>query len=74
MAGLDEYRGSKKWEGLIPAEQEPRVWDEGFRSFLTKYVHVADPASNRRNQLFGQLFLYGSSSTRTQQFSCLNLS
>lgn len=57
MAGLDEYRGSKKWEGLIPAEQEPRVWDGGFRSFLTKYVHAADPVSNRRNQLFGQLLL-----------------
>ena len=42
MAGLDEYRGSKKWEGLIPSETEPRVWDEGFRSFLIKYVHTAD--------------------------------
>lgn len=33
---LDEYRGSNHWKGLIPAAQEPRVWDEGFRSFLLK--------------------------------------
>lgn len=33
---LDEYRGSKHWKGLIPAAEEPRVWDEGFRDFLLK--------------------------------------
>lgn len=35
-AKLEEYRGARKWEGLIPAVEEPRVWDEGFRSFLLK--------------------------------------
>lgn len=33
---IDEYRGSNHWKGLIPAVEEPRVWDEGFRSFLLK--------------------------------------
>lgn len=35
-AKLEEYRGARKWEGLIPTAEEPRVWDEGFRSFLLK--------------------------------------
>ncbi|CAM9520983.1 unnamed protein product [Ectocarpus sp. 6 AP-2014] len=34
---LDEYRGANNWKGLIPSVTEPRVWDEGFRSFLLKY-------------------------------------
>lgn len=33
---LDEYRGANHWKGLIPKAAEPRVWDEGFRSFLIK--------------------------------------
>lgn len=33
---IDEYRGSNNWEGLLPEVEEPRVWDEGFRSFLVK--------------------------------------
>ena len=33
---IDEYRGSNHWKGLMPAVEEPRVWDEGFRSFLIK--------------------------------------
>lgn len=35
---LDEYRGANNWKGLIPSVTEPRVWDEGFRSFLLKCV------------------------------------
>ncbi|CAM9472891.1 unnamed protein product [Ascophyllum nodosum] len=34
---LEEYRGSKNWEGLIPDVDESRTWDEGFRAFLLKY-------------------------------------
>lgn len=33
---IEEYRGGNKWEGLVPADEPPRVWDEGFRSFLVK--------------------------------------
>lgn len=37
---LDDYRGAHKWNGLLPAVtvqvDGDRVWDEGFRSFLTK--------------------------------------
>lgn len=36
MSTLEEYRGSKRWEGLIPSEKAPRVWDEGFQQFLVK--------------------------------------
>lgn len=35
-AKLEEYRGAKKWEGLIPAEEGPREMDEEFRAFLLK--------------------------------------
>lgn len=35
MASMEEYRGSNKWEGLIPDFDEPE-WDEGFREFLLK--------------------------------------
>lgn len=38
MTTLDEYRGSKYWEGLVPSATAPRKWDEGFQSFLVKYV------------------------------------
>lgn len=38
MSKLEEYRGAKRWEGLHPAVEEPRAWDEGFRDFLLKCV------------------------------------
>ncbi|CAN0128721.1 unnamed protein product [Ascophyllum nodosum] len=34
---LEEYRGGNNWAGLYPGLNEPRHWDEGFRSFLIKY-------------------------------------
>lgn len=38
---LDNYRGANKWAGLMPSvtetDAQPRVWDEGFRSFLIRY-------------------------------------
>ncbi|CAM9125375.1 unnamed protein product [Ectocarpus sp. 8 AP-2014] len=40
LSKLDEYRGSNHWEGLHPSIEEPRTWDEGFRSFLLKYGMV----------------------------------
>ncbi|CAN0194812.1 unnamed protein product, partial [Scytosiphon promiscuus] len=40
ISKLEEYRGAKRWEGLHPAVEEPREWDEGFRDFLLKYGMV----------------------------------